>query len=583
MLNSQIYLKIVRSAGLILFATCVNGSIINKAYGDNFIIAQENIKTDRNVRLVQIKVFCSTVINSQNFQQYFKKNYPEVSKKLTVETKLLTNLDTETKAIVKQECPQKNKVIILEFSNQNELIANKSKILESITKFYIEEGYISSRAKAYDSSNILIDEGKVEVIVENTNRLKKYVEDRLNPAANPFNTKDIEDSLRLLKSDPLVENIEATLKPNPETKTSELIVNVTEAKSFFGSFGIDNYSPPSVGGEKLNFNLGYRNLTGIGDTFQVAYNPRIEAFDGTYNLGFNYQAPLNSMNGTFNLGVSIDRNEVISGEFESANITGESETYNISYRQPLILNPREELALSVGFTYRDGQTFLFQNGFPFGEGPDADGVSRTSVFNLGQEYTLRDTAGAWGFRSLLRVGVDIFDATDNDVPNQNGEYTPDGQFVSWLAQIQRVQVLNDNNFLIIQGDLQLTPHSLLPSEQFAIGGGQSVRGYRQNARSGDNGFRFSIEDRITIATNEAEKPLFAIAPFFNMGVVWNVENNPNKVPDNNFIAALGLGLLWQPAEGLNLRLDYAPPLVDLDDRTDDIQEDGLNFSINYSF
>ncbi len=570
MFNSNIYLKFGKSAGLILFATCLNGIIINKVYGNNYVIAdQENIKADKANNLAEIKIFCSTILNSKNLQTIF----PE----LIIETELLTNLKSENSAQIATICPQKEKVIILKSSNQDDFLANREKNAESITKFYINQGYINSRAILYGSQDILIDEGQVNVIVEGTTRLKNYVRDRLTPAANPFNSKDIEDRLRLLKGDALVDNIEATLKPSEETNISELIVNVTEAKSFFGSLGIDNYSPPSVGGEQLNFKLGYRNLTGMGDTLAIAYSPRIETFDGTYNLGFNYQAPLNSMNGTLNLEVSIDRNEVVEGDFESLDITGESETYSISYRQPLVLTPREELALSIGFTYRDGQTFTFQGPTPFGIGPDEDGVSRTSVFNLGQEYILRDTNGAWGFRSLLRIGVDIFDATDNDSP------IPDGQFFSWLTQIQRVQVLNENNFLIIQGDLQLTPHSLLPSEQFAIGGGQSVRGYRQNVRSGDNGFRFSIEDRITLVKNDAEQPVFVVAPFFNMGAVWNVEDNPNQVPDDNFVAALGLGLLWQPTEGLNLRLDYAPPLIDLDDRGDNIQDDGLHFSLNYFF
>ena len=570
MFDSNICFKFGKSAGLIVFLSCFNGIVINEAYGSNYVISEQEIfDTDIDASLAKIKVFCSTILTPKNLQKIFPN--------LIIETESLTNLQLETSAEISAICPQTEKVIILQSSDKDNLIANRQKIAENITKYYIDKGYINSRAIPYSSQDILLDEGQVDVIVEGTNRLKKYVQARIAPAASPFNTKDIEDRLRLLKADPLIENIEATLKPNEETNTSELIVNVTGAKSFFGSLGIDNYSPPSVGGEKLNVNLGYRNLTGIGDTFRIAYQPRIESFDGTYDLDFNYQAPLNSMNGTLELGASINRNKVVNGDFESLDISGESEIYKIGYRQPLILTPRQELALSIGFNYRDGQTFTFQGPTPFGIGPDADGISRTSVFNLGQEYTLRQTSGAWGFRSLFRIGVDIFDATNNDSP------VPDGQFFSWLAQVQRVQVLNDSNFLIIQGDLQLTPNSLLPSEQFAIGGGQSVRGYRQNARSGDNGFRFSIEDRITIAKNDAEQPVFVVAPFFNMGAVWNKDDNPNKVPDDNFIAAFGLGLLWQPAEGLNLRLDYAPPLIDLDDRGDNVQDDGLHFSLSYSF
>lgn len=578
MLNSSIGFKLSKFAGLMLCAINLNGIIADRVDASNTLeLTQNNFGSPPNDSSIVTNIFCSTVLKPESLQKYF----PE----LITKTELLTNLELESqnRAEIAATCPDATKVIILKSLAGNTSIPSRKNLTESITKIYIEEGYINSRAIAYGDKDILIDEGKVDVVVGGANKLKKYVRDRISSAANPFNTKDVEDSLRLLKNDPLIENIEATLKPNEETNTSELLINVTATKSLFGSIGIDNFSPPSVGSEKLNFSLGYRNLTGIGDIFAIAYNPRIEAFDGTYNLGFNYQAPLNSKNGTLNLGVSIDRNEVVNGQFESLDIRGESESYSITYRQPLVLNPREELALSIGFIYRDGQTFLFQSPTPFGIGPDEDGISRTSVLSLGQEYTLRDTKGAWGFRSLFRIGVDIFDATDNDVPDSNEEYTPDGQFFSWLGQIQRIQVINDNSFLIIQADLQLTPHSLLPSEQFAIGGGQSLRGYRQNVRSGDNGFIFSIEDRITIAKNEAEQPVFVVAPFFNMGAVWNVENNPNKVPRDNFIAAFGLGLLWQPTESLNLRLDYAPPLIDLGDRGDNIQDDGLHFNVNFNY
>ncbi len=572
MLNSNIGFRLGKSAGFMLCAIGLNGIMIDRVDANSYLnLAQRN----GDINSTEIKIFCSTIVEAEDIKQSFPT--------LTIETELLTDLDSESSEAIATTCPEAKKVLIIKASDEDGFIPDRNLIIDTITKFYIQEGYINSRAIPYSNQDILIDEGKVDVIVEGSNRIKKYVRNRITPAANPFNTKDVEDRLRLLKNDPLIENIEATLRPNEETNTSELIVNVTAAKLLFGNVGIDNFSPPSVGAEKLNFGLGFRNLTGIGDTFAIAYEPRIEAFDGTYNLAFNYQAPLNSKNGTLGLEVTIDRNEVVNGDFQDLDIRGESESYSLSYRQPLILTPRQELALSVGFTYRDGQTFTFQGPTRFGIGPDEDGVSRTSVLNFGQDYTLRDTNGAWGFRSLFRVGLDIFDATDNDVPDENGDYTPDGQFFSWLAQMQRVQVLSNNNFLILQADLQLTPHSLLASEQFSVGGGQSVRGYRQNARSGDNGVRFLIEDRITLARNDAEDPVFVVAPFFNLGAVWNVEKNPNKVPDQNFLAALGLGLLWQPVEGLNLRVDYAPPLIDLDDRGDNVQDDGLHFSVNYSF
>lgn len=460
------------------------------------------------------------------------------------------------------------------------------KAADQITELYLNQGYLTSRAVLDQNSlstgviKIQILEGSVENIeVQGAQRLENYVRARVGiGTSTPLNTANLEDQLRLLKADPLFDNIEASLKPGTGVGQSILVVRVSEANPFAGNFSIDNYSPPSVGATRLSLNLINRNLTGIGDAITGSYRPRIESIGGTYRLEFSYQAPLNPMNGTIEARVLIDNNEVVEGDFEPLDISGESQRYSITYRQPLIRTPREELALSLGFDFYHGQTFTFAGPTPFGFGPDEDGISTTSVFTFAQDYTLRDPSGAWAFRSQFRLGTGLFDTTSNPSP------IPDSQFFSWLGQVQRVQVLGENNFLILQLDLQLTPDPLLPSEQFAIGGGQSVRGYRQNILAGDNGFRFSIEDRITIARDDSENPVFTIAPFFDMGAVWNAGDNPNSiVEDQRFIAGLGLGLIWQPFKGLNLRLDYAPPLINLDTSGDNIQDHGLYFSAGYSF
>ena len=464
-------------------------------------------------------------------------------------------------------------------------LAELQLVVNKITNLYLKDGYITSRAVIVSDSlaegkiRIEIIEGKIEEIqVIGADKLVNYVRSRVNlGAGTPLNTGKLEEQLRLLRIDPLIQNIEASLSAGSGIGQSTLVVRVKAAKPLALGLAIDNYSPPSVGSERLGLELAYRNLSGLGDTLSTSYYPRVEAFSDTFDLNFQYQVPINAKNGTITAEADIYRNEIINGFAEDLDISGETERYRLSYRQPLIRSTRQELALSLSFDYQDGQTFLFQDGFPFGQGPDDDGVSKTSVLRLGQDYVLRQPTGAWLFGSSLNFGIDIFDATNN-----SSDAIPDGEFFSWLGQIQRIQVLNDDNFLIIQGEFQFTPDSLLPSQQFIIGGGQSVRGYRNNVRSGDNGFRFLIEDRFTLRKDQAGQAIFILAPFFNMGSVWNVEDNPNELPDKNFIAALGLGFIWRPISDLNIRLDYAPPLIDLSDRGDNIQDNGFHFSVRYS-
>lgn len=457
-------------------------------------------------------------------------------------------------------------------------------VADAITQLYLNQGYISSRAILADQEitngvvQIQVVEGSLEKIeVVGTQRLNPgYIRDRIQlGASTPVNQNKIEDQLRLLRIDPLFSNVEATLQPGTGLGKNILVVKVTEAPAIAPFLTIDNYSPPSVGSERFGGGFTYRNLTGMGDEFTASYFRATTGGSNAFDL--SYRVPINAMNGTIQLRYAPSDSKIVSSELASLGIRADSALYEISYRQPLTRTPRKEFALSLAFTWQDGQTFLFNNNpFPFGIGPDAEGNSRTRVLKFGQDYIKRDVQGSWAMRSQFNFGLGIFDATINS------DSIPDGRFFSWQGQIQRVQQLSQDNLLIAQADLQLTPNSLLPSQQFVIGGGQLLRGYRQNARTGDNGFRLSLENRIALQRNESGLPNLQIAPFIDMGAVWNKDNNPNPLPRQNFLVGAGLGLIWEPLPRLGVRLDYAIPIVDLSDRGNNAQDDGFFFSVNYN-
>lgn len=455
---------------------------------------------------------------------------------------------------------------------------------QAITQLYLDGGYLTSRALLVDQPitdgvvQIRVIEGSIERIDIQGNRQTNpnYIRRRIAFATDtPLNSSRLEEQLRLLQTNPLFERIEASLRPGTEIGQSVLVLRVSETNPFGGIVFIDNNSPASVGSERFGTALRYRNLTGWGDEMSVSYS---RTFTGGANvLDFNYRIPVNAKDGTVGLRIAPSWNRITESPFDELDITGNSQLYEASFRQPIVRNLNQELALSVGFAHQRGQTFLFDDPFGFGIGPDEDGNSRTSVFKFGQDYTYRDANGVWAVRSQFNLGIGLLDATSNPDP------IPDGHFFSWSGQVQRLQRFGARHLLIVQGDLQLTPNSLLPSQQFVIGGGQNLRGYRQNARSGDNGFRFSVEDRISVVRNAEGASVLQVIPFVDMGTVWNKADNPNRLPRQTFLASVGLGLIWQPVSGLNLRLDYGYPIVDLSDRGDNLQDHGLHFSLSYQF
>lgn len=457
-------------------------------------------------------------------------------------------------------------------------------IADRITQLYLDAGYITSRAVLAEQVvsegviQIRVIEGSLERIdVEGNRRVNdSYIRSRVRlGAATPLNQIDLEEQLRLLRLDPLFENVEASLRAGSGLGQSVLTVRVDEADPLVANFNIDNYSPPSVGGERFGVTAGYRSLTGLGDDLSVSY---ARSFEGGSNVfDFSYRIPLNPLNGTLELRAAPSNYEIVDGITDDLDIEGDAELYELSFRQPLIRSTREEFALSLGFTYRDGETLI--NDF-------LTDASTTSVFKLGQDYLRRDPRGSWALRSQFNLGTGLFDATTDSFDAFAGSGSagngdePDGQFFSWLGQVQRVQILDRSNLLIMQFDLQLTPDPLLSSQQFVIGGGRSVRGYRQNVRIGDNGFRLSVENRITLLRNDAGASTLQLAPFAEIGAVWNDKDNPDE-PDQNVLPGIGLGVLWEPLPRLNVRVDFAVPLVDLDDRGEDAQDDGIYFSVNY--
>ena len=456
-------------------------------------------------------------------------------------------------------------------------------LVNEITQLYLEAGYLTSRAVLIEESlatnqiEIRVLEGRLASIeIEGLRRLNPdYARSRLQLAAQPLlNTTRLENQLRLLRANPLIDTIEANLRAGENLQESILVVRIQEANPWLARASLDNYSPPSVGSENATVTIGNRNLTGNGDTLKVSYSRTIQG--GAEDIDLNYTLPLNAKNGTIELRSAFGRNEVIEEDLEDYNIEGDFDLVEIIYNQPLLRTPQEEFVLSLGFTYQKGETFLLGEPYTFSIGAE-DGISRTSLIKFGQTYIKRGENGAWAARSRFNLGTTFFDATENQ-----GD-TPDGQFISWLGQIQRVQVLSENNLLIIQADIKLASDELLSSQQFVIGGGQSIRGYRQNILAGDQGIRLSVEDQITLQENSVGNPLLKIAPFFDIGTVFNRESNPNTISqEKTVIAGIGLGILWNPISNLNIRIDYGLPLINLENTGNNIQDDGLYFNLTYT-
>lgn len=456
----------------------------------------------------------------------------------------------------------------------------------AVTQRYVEEGFLTSGAfippQTLEGGVVTVQvlEGVIEEIeIVGTERLNpSYIRSRLGLAAQPpINADVLLAGLQRLQIDPLVETVSADLQAGVKPGTSILRVEVTEADSFDVDLVLDNNRSPNIGSFSRQIALSEGNLFGIGDRINVSYTNT----EGSNALDLYYSIPVSPYNTRLRFEGNISESRVIGEPFDILEISSDAFQYAVAIDHPLIETPTEELSLGLALTHKENQTRLGIDDIgpsPLSPGADSNGETRATVLQFSQAWTKRSQQQVFAARSQFNLGLDILNASRNENAVNDPDTAPDSQFFSWRGQGQWVRLLGEDALFFLRSDLQLATDRLLSSEQFGLGGQQTVRGYRQDALLRDNGALISAEARFPII-RFAEDSIVQITPFLDAGTAWNFDGSQSN---NNVLVGTGFGLLWEQGEKLSARVDWGLPLVDIDSASNSLQDSGIYFSLRYN-
>ncbi len=469
--------------------------------------------------------------------------------------------------------------VVRPYQNQYLTFEQLLEIRTAITRLYTDRGYVTSGAFLPPQDDLASGVIKVQVIEGELERLDikglervrdRYVRRRLERAAKPpLNLRELEATLQLLQQNPLFSSVRAELKAGTAPGRSVLLVTLQEARAFHAAALVANQNAPSVGAIQGTLILSHDNVLGFGDRFSTD----LGLSSGVTDFNVGYAFPVNARDGALFLRYQRTRSQIVEPPFSILDINSNSHTFSVGLRQPIVRTPSTELALALSFDWRQSQTFLYGNEpFSFSPGPDR-GTSKVRVLRFTQDWITRNQQRVLAARSQLSFGLPIFGATQN-------EAGIDGRFFSWVGQFQWVQALSRDVIAIARVAAQLTPDALLPLEQFSIGGLDTVRGYRQNFRVGDNGIVGSLEVRFPILQQADGIGTVQLVPFVDVGKVWN-KTFPISSPQ--LLASTGLGVNWQVGSAFSARLDWGIPLVSVERQGNTLQDSGIVFSIRLQF
>ena len=450
-----------------------------------------------------------------------------------------------------------------------------------LTAHYVERGYINSGALIPDQNvsggvvTLQIVEGWLsEIAIAGKNRFAPgFIRERIAPPAGlPLNLGPLQERLQLLLQNPLIERINAELAPGEGPGEAVLRLDVQEAPPYEAGYAFSNGRSPSIGANQHELWIGARNLLGRGVGLQL----RTGQTSGLSDYSLALSAPVSASDTRLSLRMDKTRSVLIEEPLRSLDIASHSKSTELGVSHPVLRTLRRDFVLGAYYYRRDNATFFL--GQPFGFTPGlADGRSTIKALRFSGDFLDRSETQVLAARLTLRVGLDASGATIH--PG-----FPDSKFVARLAQVQWAKRLSESgNQLIFRFDLQDANGSLLPSEKFALGGTQSVRGYRENLLVKDRGWTGSLEYRhpaerwLAGANAEpADIGRLQLAAFIDMGRGAD-EQDPGTGPKK--LASVGTGVLWDPAPGVQLQLYLAKALEKVEVQQRSLQDRGVHFRI----
>lgn len=451
--------------------------------------------------------------------------------------------------------------------------------LAYVTNGYVNSGAIIDRPPDGDGNvAVRIIEGRLtDIVIRNNHRMRsEFYEHRLAPLRlRPLNKSEISERLQLLRDTYSLKQIHGDLKPGAVPGEASLAVDVVEPPRARFGLNYANDRPPSSGSEQTGAEVHVTSLSGRNDPLDLSIGigrGSTPGLSGGRMLGLNdcsanYSAPVTAADTTIGLQYGRGSSSIVEARFSDLNIASRSEVIGISLAQPLFRSSREELVIGLAGERKSSFTTLLGEPTSFTPGA-VDGWTVVSAVRLFAQYSERDSSSVFAARLALNYGLDLLDATTQT----NG---PDGQFLSLLAQFRYARRWRDTDHdWVIRTWAQYSPNPLLSLEQAALGGANSVRGYRENTLVRDNAVFASAEFRWVIAHRSGRAPLARIVPFVSVGSGWNNDQG-GEFADQ--ICSAGLGIQFTPCNSFEASLFWGYGFQRFHYAEHDLQDDGIHF------
>lgn len=351
-------------------------------------------------------------------------------------------------------------------------------------------------------------------------------------------------------------DVSVKLEPGDLPGTTDIVYQVCEKRLVNGYIGYDDAGTRLTERERVlaGFNIG--NVTGNDDQFGYRYTSDAYFSDTAQIHTLFYERPIFENRDTVALfGSWADFDVPV---VPPALQDGYSWQISGRYRHTLCQTKRQYDVLQFGFDVKGAD-----NTFEFNNSPNQKTVNIVNFmlgFSSEQQYCDGQTS----------YGADIFLSPSHLLANNysrdfNGLRTSaDATYAYIRGYLERIYDVDQRADFAVRLTGQAATGRLLPSEQLAVGGYNSVRGYDMHALNGDSGYiaNFEYRTKPLFSCCHGQQSTFTGLAFADLGQQFNYGSDVT-LSDNQFLASVGVGVRYVVDPNVTVRFDYGYPLRDI--------------------
>ena len=306
------------------------------------------------------------------------------------------------------------------------------------------------------------------------------------------NTREISRNAQLVNENP-AKQVSVALEAADEDAKVDAIVRVVDDKPARYSAFLDNSGTAATGYYRAGVGFQHANLFNRDHVFNAQFITSPDHIGDVTIFGLGYRVPVYKWNGAFDVfgGYSNVNSGTVANLF---NVSGVGTVFGARYTQILPRINTYEQKLAFGWDYRDiksNVTFVGTTGTII---PDLT-IQPLSLTYTGRFLQVgRDLSFFGSLSHNFGGGADgnqaAFAAQPRFLAQQQLAVS---NYTIWRAGASLSQALPADYLLRVLFNAQYTRNPLVTSEQFGMGGADSVRGFLEREVANDIGHRFSLE------------------------------------------------------------------------------------------